>query len=98
MRTTGTFRTLAKTGILIAGISVFLTGIAFAHCDTTSGPTIPEAKAALEKRDVTPVLKWVQKNDETEIKAAFTKVVAVRAEGPEAQELADRYFVETLNE
>jgi hypothetical protein len=57
---------------------------------------ILEAKAALEKGDVTPVLKWVRKEDEAEIKTAFAKAVAVRDKGPEAKELADRYFIETL--
>jgi hypothetical protein len=66
------------------------------HCDTTSGPVIPEAKAALEKGDVTPILKWIARENEAEVKAAFAKVVAVRAKGPEAKELADQYFLETL--
>lgn len=82
--------------VAAAGMSVLLVGSAFAHCDTTSGPIIPEAKAALEKGDVTPILKWVKKDNEAEIKAAFTKTVAVRAKGPEAKELADQYFLETL--
>ncbi len=86
----------AATGFMAAGISILLAGIAFAHCDTTSGPIIPEARAALEKGDVTPVLKWIMKDSEAEIKAAFAKAVAVRAKGPEAQELADQYFFETL--
>jgi hypothetical protein len=68
----------------------------FAHCDTMQGPIIPEAKAALEKGDVTPVLKWVNSENEAEITAAFTEAVAVRAKGPEARDLADRYFLETL--
>jgi hypothetical protein len=55
-----------------------------------------EAKAALEKGDVTPILKWIKKDNEAEIKAAFAKAVAVRAKGPEAKELADQYFLETL--
>jgi len=80
--------------ILVAGM--FLAGNVFAHCDTTSGPIIPETKAALEKGDVTPILKWIKKDNEAEIKAAFKKAVAVRAKGPEARELADQYFIETL--
>jgi len=67
-----------------------------AHCDTMSGPIIPEALAALEKGDVTPVLKWIKKDDEAEIRAAFAKAVAVRGSGPEAKGLADHYFLETL--
>lgn len=71
-------------------------GNAQAHCDTTGGPIIPEAKAALEKKDITPILKWVKKNDEAEIKAAFAKAVAVRGKSQEVKELADQYFLETL--
>lgn len=77
-------------------LSTFITTGAFAHCDTTQGPIIPEAKAALEKGDVTPVLKWVKKDSEAEIKSAFEKAVAVRSKGEEAKELADQYFLETL--
>ena len=78
------------------GFVLLAVGSARAHCDTTSGPVIPEAKAALEKGDVTPILKWIAKANEQEIKAAFAKAVAVRAKGPEAKELADQYFLETL--
>ena len=67
-----------------------------AHCDTMNGPIIPEARAALDKGDVTPILKWIKKDNEAEIRAAFTKAVAVRAKGQAAKELADQYFLETL--
>ncbi len=96
MRTKWAIGTVAASGILAVGISVLLAGSALAHCDTTKGPIIPEAKAALEKGDVTPILKWIKQNDEAEIRVAFTKAVAVRAEGPKAKELADLYFIETL--
>lgn len=76
--------------------SLLLAGNARAHCDTTGGPIIPEAKAALEKKDLTPTLKWVKKNDEAEIRTAFAKAIAVRGKDKEAQELADQYFLETL--
>lgn len=96
MRTRWVIGTAAASAFLAAGISGLLAGSALAHCDTTSGPVIPEAKAALDKGDVTPILKWVRKGNEAEIKAAFSKAVAVRAKGPEAKELADQYFLETL--
>jgi hypothetical protein len=67
-----------------------------AHCDTLDGPVVISAKEALEKGDVTPVLKWVKKEDEAEIRDAFQKTLAVRAKGPEAKELADMFFFETL--
>ena len=67
-----------------------------AHCDTLAGPVITDARAALQKGDVTPVLKWVSKENETEIRDAFNKTMEVRAKGAEAKELADLYFFETL--
>ena len=69
---------------------------AFAHCDTLDGPVVKTARIALEKGDITPVLKWVQADDEKEIQAAFQKALVVRTRGPEAKELADMYFFETL--
>ena len=82
--------------VLASAIMVFGVSRGFAHCDTQAGPVIPEAKAALDKGDVTPLLKWVKKEYETEVAAAFKKAIGVRAKGPEAKELADRYFIETL--
>jgi len=96
MKTPTLIGTATVSGILAAGFSVLLAGSALAHCDTTGGPVIPEARAALEKGDVTPILKWVKKDNEGEIKTAFAKALAVRAKGPEAKELADGYFLETL--
>jgi hypothetical protein len=69
---------------------------AFAHCDTLDGPVVQTAKIALDKGDVTPLLKWVKADDESEIRTAFQNTLAVRTKGPEAMELADMYFFETL--
>ena len=68
----------------------------FAHCDTLEGPVVKAARIALEKGDVTPLLKWVQAGDEKEITDAFNKTISVRAKSSEAKELADMYFFETL--
>lgn len=67
-----------------------------AHCDTLDGPVILDARKALEKKDVTPVLKWIPQEDEKTIHEAFDKTLAVRALGNEARDLADTYFFETL--
>lgn len=69
---------------------------AFAHCDTLDGPVVQTARIALENGDITPLLKWVQANDEKEIRIAFQKALVVRTKGTEAKELADMYFFETL--
>ena len=87
---------LAMASVAAAGIAVLAGDTAWAHCDTTGGPIIPEARAALDKGDVTPILKWVKADNEPEIKAAFAQAVAVRVLGPEAKKMADHYFLETL--
>jgi len=88
-------RTLV-TSAMVFGFGLLFAAPAYSHCDTMSGPVIPEARAALEKGDVTPILKWIKTDNEAEIKAAFKRAVAVRSKGPEAKELADSYFLETL--
>ncbi len=67
-----------------------------AHCDTADGPVVADARVALEKGDITPILKWVKPEAEAEIKAAFAHTLAVRGNGPEARALADEYFFENL--
>jgi hypothetical protein len=71
-------------------------GTAGAHCDTMDGPVIRDAQAALAAGDITPVLKWVHPGAEAELRESFRQVMAVRALGPEARQLADRAFFETL--
>lgn len=82
--------------VLAIGVFVFSPTYTFAHCDTLDGPVVMTAKAALEKGDVTSVLKWVKKDDEKEIRELFQKTMIVRSKGKEAQELADRFFFESL--
>ncbi len=77
-------------------VSFGLTAMAQAHCDTLDGPVVQAAKQALEKGEITPILKWIKEDQEPEIRAVFQKTLVVRAKGPEAKELADRYFFETL--
>ena len=87
---------MLAVAVVFVAIGAFLPRAAGAHCDTMDGPVVAAAKVALEKGEVTPVLKWVQKDQEGEIRAAFQQTVVVRSKGPEAKELADRYFFETL--
>jgi len=82
--------------ILTLALAAMHPGLAAAHCDSLDGPVIAEARAALSEGDVTPVFKWVRADDEKEIREAFAQTLAVRKLGTEAQELADRYFFETL--
>ncbi len=91
---TNNLRIAVAAALLAAGL--LLPQRAFSHCDTMDGPVVLAAKAALAKKDVTPVLKWIKPDAEPEIKAAFARTLVVRAQGKEAQELADQFFFETL--
>jgi hypothetical protein len=84
-------------GIVLVAIFVVITAYRVsAHCDALDGPVIKEAHLALEKGDVTPLLKWVTKEHENDIRNAFSQTLAVRTKGKDARELADRFFFETL--
>jgi hypothetical protein len=69
---------------------------AVAHCDTLDGPVVETARLALKKGDVTPVLKWVSKEGEDEVREAFAIALKVRSLGEDARKLADTHFFETL--
>jgi hypothetical protein len=94
----------ARRAFGVGGIMVLLIGLGWlvpasrvdAHCDTMDGPVVKTAQAALEKGDVTSVLKWIEPQREAEVREAFQKTVAVRGLGKEAKDLADKYFFETL--
>lgn len=84
--------------LLIAAGYIFGPSIpARAHCDTLDGPVITDARIALQRNDVTPVLKWVSKESEHDIRAAFQKATATRSpKGDARREKAEREFFETL--
>ena len=78
------------------GFFAFMPARALAHCDGLDGPVVKAAQRALETRNAALVLIWVQEKDEPEIRKAFEQTLAVRELSPQARELADRFFVETL--
>jgi hypothetical protein len=64
--------------------------------DTLNHPLVKTVHTAFEKGDITPILKWVKKEKGKEIQDLFKKTLIVRNKGKEAQDIADRYFLETL--
>jgi hypothetical protein len=76
--------------------ALLLSNRVFAHCDGLDGPVIKAAREALETGNVNLVLIWVKKDDEAAIDKAFKQTLAVRNQSPEAKEMADMYFFETL--
>lgn len=93
-----TTRSFARFPLLLVALamSVFLPARVFAHCDGLDGPVVTSARAALEARNVALVAIWVQPQDEPEIRRAFEQTLVVRSLSPQAKELADRFFFETV--
>jgi hypothetical protein len=60
------------------------------------GPVVKAAQQALATGNVSLVLAWIQSKDEPEVRAVFSRTQAVRSLSPEARQLADQYFFETL--
>ena len=87
-------RLMSSVGVVV--LLSLVSAPAGAHCDTMDGPVIAAARAALQAGEVTPVLKWIPKQSEPEIRAAFARTLNVRTVSGEAKELADTYFFETL--
>lgn len=82
--------------LLLFSVLFLSSTVTFAHCDTMDGPVIADAKKAITEKNVNYVLKWVRPQDEAEIKYAFNLSMKVRVLSPEAKELSDKYFFETL--
>ena len=81
---------MALAIFIVLAMGLFTPQLIQAHCDTLDGPVVSTAMKALEKGDVTPVLKWVKKENEKEIQELFNKTLIVRKQGKEAKELADK--------
>ena len=66
------------------------------HCDSLDGPVVTAARHALEEGDVYTVLPYVHLDGEEEVRQAFHRTVAARGLGPEARDVADQWFFETV--
>jgi hypothetical protein len=87
---------IATLSSLVIALSLLTAPQAAAHCDTLDGPVVEDARIALKNADVTPVLKWVSKEREKEVREAFAAALKVRELSDDARKLADTHFFETL--
>lgn len=94
MRRSLNARILALSGLL--GLALLAPQRVSAHCDGMDGPVVKAAQQALATSNVNLVLIWIQGKDEPEVRRTFANTLAVRKLSPEARELADRYFFETV--
>lgn len=82
--------------LFIFSLLILSTNVTFAHCDTMDGPLIKDAMKAIGQNNVNYVLKWVSSENETEIKNVFNLMMKVRDLSPEAKDIAEDYFFDTL--
>ena len=82
--------------LIFFSILVFFSEVTFAHCDTLDGPLIADARKAMGQNNVNYVLKWVSAANESEIRVAFNLEMKVKGLSPEAKELSEKYFFDTL--
>lgn len=81
--------------LLILSFLFVFSGTSWAHCDTESGPVAVAAKKALKSGDFKLVAIWVGDDQADELQTRFEQCLEVYQGGGEAQELAERYFMET---
>ena len=94
MKRSANARFFAFTGLL--AFALLAPQRVSAHCDGMDGPVVKAAQQALATGNVNLVLFWIQGKDVPELRKAFAKTQAVRKLNPEARELADLYFFETV--
>ena len=82
--------------VLLLALILLVSAPALAHCDTMDGPVVKAAKAALKTKNVNLVLIWVPQKNESEVIQSFQQTLIVRRLGPDAKQLADRFFFETV--
>lgn len=82
--------------LMVTAIAALGMPAAKAHCDALDGPVVKAALKALDSGSVNPALAWVHEKDEAALRAAFDETIKVRAAGPAAKALADKYFLETI--
>ena len=85
-----------RNTITAFGLVIVTAAVAAAHCDSIDGPVVTAAREALAAGDAGLVLPWVQPKDEASVRQAFARTLAVRRLNPEARDLADTWFFETV--
>ena len=83
--------------VMLIGITLILMPQkASAHCDTMDGPAVKDGRNALETGNINYAYKWIFIEYEEELKEIFDLSVKVRTLGADAQEVADRWFLENF--
>lgn len=85
-------KAMLSLGMIMFGFSI----PTFAHCDSYDGPVIQDALKALNQKDVSYVIKWIEKDQEADITSLFDKTVALKNSDVEIYSIVEKHFLETL--
>lgn len=84
------------TGAFLLIFMIIGTIPASAHCDSYDGPTVKDALTALETNNVSLVLKWIDKEQESVIIPLFKKTYSLKNGDKETYKIVETHFLETL--
>lgn len=84
------------TVMLVGIILTLMPQKASAHCDTMDGPAVKDGRNALETGNINYAYKWIFAEYEEELKEIFDLSLKARSFGSDAQEVADRWFLENF--
>jgi len=84
------------TVMLVGIILTLMPQKASAHCDTMDGPAVKDGRKALETGNINYAYKWIFAEYEEELKEIFDLSLKARTLGSDAQEVADRWFLENF--
>lgn len=87
---------VAAVAAVVAGVFMLFPKKVSAHCDTMDGPAVKDGKKALETGNINYAYKWILAEYETELKEVFEKALKARKQGSDAEEVADRWFLENF--
>lgn len=82
--------------VAVAGLLRLFPKRACAHCDTMDGPAVKDGQKALETGNINFAYKWIFEEYENELKEIYDLALKARKLGAEAQEVADRWFLENF--
>ncbi len=89
-------RSFGKAMILLGMIMFAFSIPTYAHCDSYDGPVIQDALKALNEKDVSYVMKWIDKDQEAEIASLFNKTLGLKNSDLEIYSIVEKHFLETL--
>ena len=89
-------KSIVKATIVLGAFLLLFSMPTYAHCDSYDGPVIQDAYKALEKEDVSYIMKWIVKDQEAEVESLFNKTVGLKNKDAEIYGIIEKHFLETL--